>query len=54
MMNTMNNAMNCTFCQYEWNSRVDNPKACPRCKYRLDTPWKKKHAAPQDIKEVNL
>ena len=27
---------NCGKCEYEWISRVDNPKACPRCKTRLD------------------
>jgi len=28
--------MNCILCNYEWASRVDNPKACPRCKRRFD------------------
>ena len=28
--------MNCQKCEYEWESRVKNPKACPRCKTRLD------------------
>lgn len=28
--------MNCTKCTYEWESRVSNPKECPRCKSRLD------------------
>jgi predicted Zn-ribbon and HTH transcriptional regulator len=26
----------CPKCDYEWESRVDDPKACPRCKTRLD------------------
>jgi len=28
--------MKCPRCRYEWESRKDNPKACPRCKSRLD------------------
>ena len=28
--------MKCQSCEYEWKSRVKNPKACPRCKGRLD------------------
>lgn len=26
----------CIKCEYEWESRVQEPKACPRCKTRLD------------------
>lgn len=26
----------CPKCKYEWESRVDQPKACPACKVRLD------------------
>ena len=26
----------CTYCDYEWESKVETPKACPRCKRRLD------------------
>jgi len=26
----------CIKCSYEWESRVVEPKACPRCKTRLD------------------
>lgn len=26
----------CNRCSYTWESRVENPKACPRCKTRLD------------------
>ena len=30
----------CKKCGYEWESKQDNPKACPRCKsYR----WEKKN-----------
>lgn len=28
--------MKCPYCNYEWSSRKPNPKACPRCKRRLD------------------
>ena len=28
--------MKCPYCNYEWLSRKSNPKACPRCKRRLD------------------
>lgn len=28
--------MNCQKCDYGWRSRVKSPKACPRCKTRLD------------------
>lgn len=28
--------MKCPRCKYEWVTRTDNPKACPRCKGRLD------------------
>jgi predicted Zn-ribbon and HTH transcriptional regulator len=31
----------CPRCGYEWDSRVDDPKACPRCKSRLDSPYRK-------------
>jgi len=30
--------MNCPKCEYEWESRIAEPKACPRCKTRLDYP----------------
>ena len=26
----------CIFCEYAWQSRVEMPKACPRCKRRFD------------------
>ena len=28
--------MKCKKCKYEWKSRKKDPKACPRCKTRLD------------------
>jgi hypothetical protein len=28
--------MKCDRCDYEWEPRTSNPKACPRCKSRLD------------------
>jgi predicted Zn-ribbon and HTH transcriptional regulator len=28
--------MKCPKCNYSWESRVNKPKACPRCKTRLD------------------
>jgi len=28
----------CYKCEYLWESRKDNPKACPRCKTRFDYP----------------
>jgi len=30
--------MKCNKCNYNWDSRIENPKACPRCKSRLDWP----------------
>jgi len=30
--------MTCPFCHWDWRARVENPKACPRCKRRLDRP----------------
>ena len=26
----------CHKCNYEWKSRKESPKSCPRCKTRLD------------------
>jgi predicted Zn-ribbon and HTH transcriptional regulator len=34
--------MICPNCYYEWTPRTKNPKACPRCKSRLDYRSKKK------------
>lgn len=28
--------MECNKCDYDWESRIENPKECPRCKTRLD------------------
>ena len=28
--------MKCRMCTYEWQNRKPLPKACPRCKSRLD------------------
>lgn len=33
--------MECPHCDYEWKSRKKEPKACPRCKRRLDYPREK-------------
>ncbi len=30
--------MICKHCEYIWESRKENPKACPRCKRRFDYP----------------
>ncbi len=26
----------CPYCKYKWLNKTNNPKACPRCKSRLD------------------
>lgn len=26
----------CNVCGYSWFARLENPKECPRCKYRFD------------------
>lgn len=36
--------MICHKCGYEWKSRAVSPKACPRCKTRLDFYIKKTEA----------
>lgn len=28
--------MKCFKCQYDWSTRIETPKSCPRCKTRLD------------------
>lgn len=33
--------MKCFRCGYNWPTRIDNPKSCPRCKTRLDYNIKK-------------
>lgn len=30
--------MRCKFCEYDWETRKKEPKACPRCKRRFDYP----------------
>ncbi|MGC9307943.1 MAG: nucleotidyltransferase [Thermoplasmatota archaeon] len=30
--------MHCPYCGYRWTPRTEQPKACPRCKRRLDYP----------------
>lgn len=30
--------MKCKYCNYEWEPRKKQPKACPRCKRRFDYP----------------
>ena len=29
-------SMECEFCTYRWQAKVDSPKSCPRCKRRFD------------------
>lgn len=33
--------MKCFRCSYDWLTRIEQPKACPRCKTRLDFPYKR-------------
>ena len=33
---TENLPINCKKCSYDWTPRKEAPKACPRCKTRLD------------------
>lgn len=37
----------CKRCSYAWESRVETPKACPRCKTRLDF-------TPKKLKEIEV
>jgi len=30
------NKSKCKHCEYKWEARVKEPKACPRCKRRFD------------------
>jgi len=32
----------CISCSYEWESRTEKPKSCPRCKARQDIEKKEK------------
>ena len=34
----------CKRCNYEWDSRVKEPKCCPRCRQRQDWPQENKKA----------
>ena len=44
--------MICEKCEYTWNTRKETPKACPRCKCRLDMPSKsEKLRRQQDAKD---
>tara|TARA_Y100000034_G_C6896803_1_gene413643 strand:+ start:1872 stop:1994 length:123 start_codon:yes stop_codon:yes gene_type:complete len=36
----MRNNKKCHHCGYKWESRKDKPKECPRCKRRIDYPFK--------------
>ena len=38
----------CYKCEYEWKTIVDKPKACPRCKTRLDIIIKEKVTHPKE------
>lgn len=37
-MITMIRNKTCPYCGYEWTSRKEEPKECPRCKRRFDYP----------------
>lgn len=37
----------CSACGYEWRPRVEEPKACPRCKGRRDKPQRAMTAQKQ-------
>ncbi len=39
----------CCFCSYKWESRVESPKACPRCKRRFDYPNNEERIVNEDI-----
>ena len=43
--------MICPFCKWDWKARVDEPKCCPRCKRRLDTPWNIRQSEPEKVSE---
>ena len=45
MVVTLKNKMKCKICEYQWESRIESPKACPRCKRRFDYATVKKVAA---------
>ena len=43
----------CYKCEYEWEARKEKPKACPRCKVRLDYVFKEKLPHPKE-EEVHI
>ena len=47
--------MKCSKCLYDWISRKQNPKSCPRCKTRLDisTPLPPKLSGSNSITSLN-
>lgn len=45
--------MKCPQCEYEWEPRKQKPKACPRCKRRLDYPLGEQDEDPlSGVKEI--
>jgi len=46
--------MKCEYCDYEWENREPEPKACPRCKRRFDYPHQKpmERKKPLPVKEL--
>jgi predicted Zn-ribbon and HTH transcriptional regulator len=42
--------VDCRFCGYAWQPRVASPKACPRCKNRLD--YNRQQTVVIDIRQV--
>ena len=40
----------CQHCHYEWTPRVTRPKACPRCKNRLE-PIEARRVVPKKEKK---
>jgi hypothetical protein len=47
------NRMKCPRCEYEWESKVPQPKECPRCKGRLDY-WPGPVGAPKVWKKKEV
>ena len=46
--------MKCDKCNYEWDNREPEPKACPRCKRRFDYPNKDHKPVKRWIKKMEL
>ena len=40
----------CDKCEYQWASRIQQPKACPRCKRRFDYPKQALYAGMGELK----